>query len=313
MSRPFVSVVTPTYNRRAFLQTAIACYKAQTYPADRMEWIVLDDGTDKVGDVFAAAKIKNLRYIPVEDKMPIGAKRNRLNKEAKGDIVVCWDDDDYYPPDRVRDAVTKLEFGRSRKVEVVGSSQLYMYFTDINEIWTLGPFNSNHATNGTMAYWRTYAKDHKYDDTATKAEERVFMDEWKTPVIQLPAKDVMLVLCHSDNTFDKRPLRNQATCKRTALKLNQFIKDKKIRDFWMSLKPTPVIPHLVVSEVLDSQQSVGSPPHTEEHSPPQPQAPPSEEPPTAGSEDQQQPPPDSHTESSQSETPLAEPSADATS
>lgn len=312
MSRPFVSVVTPTCNRRAFLHVAIACYKAQTYPADRMEWIILDDGTDKVGDVFAAAKIKNLRYISVDGKMPIGAKRNRLNKEAKGDIVVCWDDDDYYPPDRVRNAVTKLEFGRSRKVEVVGSSQLYMYFTDINEIWTLGPFNPNHATNGTMAYWRSYTKDHKYDDTAEKAEERVFMEDWKTPVIQLDSREVMLVLCHSTNTFDKRPLRNQTSCKRTGLKLNQFIKDKKIRDFWMSLKPAPVIPHLVVSEVPDSQQLVVPPPHTAEHSPPQAQTAVVEEQLTVESADQQQPQPELHTESSQSETPLAEPSTDAT-
>ena len=61
--RPFVSVVTPTYNRRRFIPTLIKLYKAQTYPKDRMEWIILDDGTDKVGDLFAeAAKtIPNIR------------------------------------------------------------------------------------------------------------------------------------------------------------------------------------------------------------------------------------------------------------
>jgi glycosyltransferase involved in cell wall biosynthesis len=96
MSRHFISVLTPTYNRRRFLQTAIACFKAQTYPQDRMEWIILDDGTDKVGDLFDPAKtgLKNVRYIalPEGEKLPIGAKRNRLNELAKGEIIVCWDD-----------------------------------------------------------------------------------------------------------------------------------------------------------------------------------------------------------------------------
>jgi cellulose synthase/poly-beta-1,6-N-acetylglucosamine synthase-like glycosyltransferase len=55
MSRPFVSVVTPTYNRRKFIPTLIAMYKAQTYPKDRMEWIILDDGQEKVDDLFAEA------------------------------------------------------------------------------------------------------------------------------------------------------------------------------------------------------------------------------------------------------------------
>ena len=60
---PFVSVVTPTYNRRKFIPTLIELFKAQTYPQDRMEWIILDDGQDKVGDLFLASGIPNLRYI----------------------------------------------------------------------------------------------------------------------------------------------------------------------------------------------------------------------------------------------------------
>ncbi len=91
MSRPFVSVITPTYNRRRFLPSLIECYKSQTYPKDRMEWIILDDGEDCVEDIFkeAAKKIPNLRYIRREPKLLIGAKRNILNKEAKGEIIVA--------------------------------------------------------------------------------------------------------------------------------------------------------------------------------------------------------------------------------
>jgi glycosyltransferase involved in cell wall biosynthesis len=63
-----------------------------------MEWIILDDGTDCVKDVFdtLAKDIPNLRYIRLKEKKLIGGKRNILNAEAKGDIIVAMDDDDFY-------------------------------------------------------------------------------------------------------------------------------------------------------------------------------------------------------------------------
>ena len=52
IGKPFVSVCTPTYNRRHFIPFLIQCYNNQTYPRELMEWIVVDDGTDPVGDLF---------------------------------------------------------------------------------------------------------------------------------------------------------------------------------------------------------------------------------------------------------------------
>jgi len=100
MAPIIVSVITPTYNRRRFIPYLIQCYDAQTYKKENMEWIILDDGQDKVEDLIteAAKKIPNIRYIPLDEKLTIGEKRNRLNDEAKGSIIVAMDDDDYYPP-----------------------------------------------------------------------------------------------------------------------------------------------------------------------------------------------------------------------
>ena len=239
---PFVSVLTPTYNRRKFIPAIIRCFKNQSYPQDRMEWIVLDDGTDKVKDLFDAAiasGLKNLRYVavPEGEKLKIGAKRNRLNELAKGEICVCLDDDDYYPPDRVRKAVTKLRSVANRRVPVVGASQLYLYFSDRDEIWSIGPYGQNHCTNGTMAYWHSYSKDHKYDETVDKAEEKSFMNNWKTDVLQLQPDETMLVICHADNTFDKRILLKQKNplLKPVSVKMRQLVKDKVLRDFYLGL------------------------------------------------------------------------------
>lgn len=106
-----VSVVTPTYNRRKFIPTLIEIYKSQTFPKDKMEWIIIDDGRDKVEDLFleASKELPNIRYIYKDEKLRIGAKRNALNREAKGDIIIAMDDDDYYPPDRVHTVVNTFK------------------------------------------------------------------------------------------------------------------------------------------------------------------------------------------------------------
>ena len=240
MSQPFVSVLTPTYNRRKFIPIAIDCFKAQNYPMDRMEWIILDDGTDKVEDLFAAATTLPIRYIrqPDGEKLPIGAKRNLLNEEAKGEIVVCWDDDDYYPPDRVTKAVRKLRsVPRSAAVPVVGCSQIYLYFSDRDQVWSIGPYAKNHCTNGTMAYWRSYFDDNRYDDAAEKGEEKKFLRGFTTPVLQLNGAETMLVICHAHNTFDKRILltHNNPLLKQSPMKMRTLVKNKLARDFYIEI------------------------------------------------------------------------------
>jgi glycosyltransferase involved in cell wall biosynthesis len=237
MSRPFVSVITPTYNRRAFIPLIIKIYNAQTYPKDRMEWIILDDGTDKVKDLFekASKTIPNIRYIEhTGEKMLIGEKRNRLNEEAKGDIIIAMDDDDYYPPERVSHVVQK--FASKPQIELAGSSEMYIYFTKFKEICKTGPFFDRHSTNGTLAYRKSYAKSHKYDEIQTHAEEKSFLEDYKNHMIQLDPFKTILVMNHTDNTFDKCELREQkATFKETNFKLRDFISDKTLREIYASM------------------------------------------------------------------------------
>ena len=230
---PFVSVITPTYNRRKFIPYLIAMYKNQNYPAHRMEWIILDDGSDPVDEFFKGLDIPNLRYIYEEEKQTIGAKRNRLNKESCGDIIVAMDDDDYYPPERVSTVVTA--FKQNPSVQLAGSSEVFMYYSDIETIYKLGPYNKNHATNGTMAWRRAYADSHQYDEYVTHAEERSFLDDYSHPMIQLNPLKVMLVMSHTENTFDKKKMREgplTPLVKKTEMKLRDFIEETSIREFF---------------------------------------------------------------------------------
>jgi glycosyltransferase involved in cell wall biosynthesis len=239
-----VSVVTPTYNRRMFIPTLIELYKAQIFPKDKMEWIIIDDGRNKVEDLFeeASKTIPNIRYIKKDEKMRLGAKRNELNRLVRGEIVVAMDDDDYYPPDRVLSVVEA--FKKNPKIELAGSSEMNLYYLDSKKIYTIGPYNKNHATNGTMAWRKSYSDKHKYDEFVTKAEEITFLENFKHPMIQLSPLSTILVICHEDNTADKNELRDEhlikanginSKFKESAYKLEDLVKDKKIRDFYLGL------------------------------------------------------------------------------
>lgn len=235
MSKPFVSIVTPTYNRKKFIQALIKIYTNQTYPKDKMEWIILDDGDEPVRDLFIEASklIPNIRYTYMNEKETIGFKRNWLNKQSKGDIIISMDDDDFYFPERVE--YTVKMFNRHPSIELAGCSEVYMYYTDNKTIYRIGPYESRgHATNGTLAIRSSYAKSHKYNEYLLNGEESQFLDNFQNPLIRLDSLKVMLVISHSANTFNKIAFRETPNdkVKKTSMKLKDFIKDKNTRDFF---------------------------------------------------------------------------------
>ena len=234
-AHPFVSIVTPTYNRRAFLPALIQSIKDQTYPKERTEWVILDDGSDSIADLLLPhTKSMNIQYIRSETKLSIGAKRNRLHDAARGDILVCMDDDDYYMDDRVAHAVFILQ---SKKASLAGATRNHVFFTDDKSIWETGPYGPNHGTFGTMAFTKAYTKTNRCDEAVAYAEEVQFTNKYANPLVQLDPRKVMLVIAHSSNTFDKSKLRTSTNqfLRKTTLKLNSFVRTKPLRDFYNSL------------------------------------------------------------------------------
>ena len=201
---PFVSVCTPTFNRRPFIPTMLECFRNQTYPKNRMEWIIVDDGTDRIEDLILKANIPQIKYFDLSKKMSLGAKRNFMHDQARGSIIVYMDDDDYYPPERVEHAVEKLT--EHPEALCAGASEIYILFKHIQQMYQFGPYGPNHATAGTFAFRRELLKQSRYEDHAALAEEKVFLKNYTIPFVQLDPLKCILVFSHEQNTFDKRIL-----------------------------------------------------------------------------------------------------------
>uniref|UniRef100_A0A6C0F2E5 Glycosyltransferase 2-like domain-containing protein n=1 Tax=viral metagenome TaxID=1070528 RepID=A0A6C0F2E5_9ZZZZ len=237
-SKPFVSVCTPTFNRRPFIPIMFECFRNQTYSKDLIEWIIIDDGTDKIKDLVKGSNIPQIKYYELPEKIPLGAKRNLMHEKAKGSIIVYMDDDDYYPPERIEHAVEVLT--ANKKALCAGSSELYLYFKHISKMYQFGPYGPNHATAGTFAFKRELLDITKYNETACIAEEREFLKDYTIPFVQLDPLKTILIFSHVHNTFDKRRLLdnpNSSVVKESNKTVDMFIKftdESKIKRFFLN-------------------------------------------------------------------------------
>lgn len=120
MHQPLVSCLMPTYNRREFVPHAIRYFLRQDYP--RKELLIIDDGTDSIQDLVPDHD--TIRYIRLPAKQTLGAKLNLSCSHAQGDMLMNWDDDDWYASRRITYQVKALQ---EAGTDVCGINQLLYY------------------------------------------------------------------------------------------------------------------------------------------------------------------------------------------
>ena len=227
-----VSVCTPTFNRRPFIPYMIKCFEHQTYPKDRIEWIIIDDGTDPIGDIVK--DIPQVKYFYYEEKMVLGKKRNLMHSKCSGDIIIYMDDDDYYPPEIISHAVGTLQ--KNPTYLFAGSSEMHIYFDSRNAVYQCGPYKQYHSTAATFAFKKELLQQTKYDDENAMAEESKFTKGYTIPLIQLDTLKSILVFSHKHNSLNKEKLLeypNNIKVIPSRFKVDDFIKDPVLKQFYM--------------------------------------------------------------------------------
>jgi len=88
-----VSVIVVTGNREHFLPAIHHCYARQT--CTDSELLVLDDSAEP-SPFFTRLRDPRVTYRHLDHRLSVGAKRNALIRQAHGDWICHFDDDDYY-------------------------------------------------------------------------------------------------------------------------------------------------------------------------------------------------------------------------
>lgn len=93
---PFVTVVVPTFNREKLLKNLLDSLHNQSYPADKLEIIIVDDGskdgTGQMVEEYQKGPNRNLKYFFQQNKGPAAA-RNTGIRNSRGSFIVFIDDD----------------------------------------------------------------------------------------------------------------------------------------------------------------------------------------------------------------------------
>lgn len=103
---PRVSVIIPTFNRRAMLEEAIRSVESQTF-ADR-ELIVVDDGSDD-GTWDGLRQRGGIRALRNPSRRGPSAARNRGAASSGGELLAFLDSDDLFLPEKLARQVALLE------------------------------------------------------------------------------------------------------------------------------------------------------------------------------------------------------------
>jgi glycosyltransferase involved in cell wall biosynthesis len=102
---PIVSVVIPAYNARLWIQETLASVLRQTYPAENIELIVVDDASQDDSALIASAFLKEHRLrgrvIALEHNVGCGGARNVGWEAAQGEWIQFLDADDILAPEKL--------------------------------------------------------------------------------------------------------------------------------------------------------------------------------------------------------------------
>jgi hypothetical protein len=200
---PSVSVITITKDRRPFIPLAKYCFLAQAYPEAKLEWVIVDDGTDQIKDLVS--DLPNVTYVLCDRPMNVGEKRNLAVSRAKHDVLVVLDDDDVYPNNSL---VSRVAFLLAEpKKECIFCTTIPCY--DIHEtksFMNVPPITlpmAERVSEATLCFTRAFWEDRKFAEVQI-AEGDAFIRGREQRCREMSPQDVIVSLTHKRTTSDRK-------------------------------------------------------------------------------------------------------------
>jgi len=192
--------------------------KLQTYK-NIIEWVIVegsktkedaDKNKEKINkliethELYKPNNLTHMKIIYVEyTGKALSDLRNIGNNKCSGDIIICMDDDDYYPIERVSHAVESLQKSNAL---IAGCTDIYLYEYFMDKLYKFKGFHDKHTTNNCMAFKKEYLKNHAHESGLIMSEEKSFTKDFTEPLVQLDSKKCIIVSSHNFNTFNKREI-----------------------------------------------------------------------------------------------------------
>jgi glycosyltransferase involved in cell wall biosynthesis len=194
-----VSCIMPTAERRQFVPHATRLFFAQDY--SNKELIIVDDGPESVADLIP--DVSQVRYLRHEGRLSIGAKRNLACEAAHGEIILHWDDDDWYAPWRVRYQVQSL---LHNNFDLCGLDRAYFVNAEAQEAWEYVYPKSTlpWVCGATLCYRKSFWQNHHFAEVNRGEDTRFVFSAHGVRVGILDDNRLFVARIHAGNTSTKR-------------------------------------------------------------------------------------------------------------
>jgi hypothetical protein len=204
---PLVSVLTITRNRRRRFALAVNNFLRIDYPADRLQWVVVDDsdeGMDARPSLDALRRDPRVCFVKATtfDGKPlsIGAKRQLACQHARGDVFFHMNDDDYVPAHAVKARVKSL---RTYAARCVGSTSILCFDVRSRELFTWASADVfgdlNVMPEASLAYDRSFWEERGWDERATFEEWKEFSRGRLKACVSIPSQFSIIAITHVGN------------------------------------------------------------------------------------------------------------------
>lgn len=200
---PDVSIVMLTRDRRNFMPLAKYSYMIQSYPEEKMELVIVDDGEDSIEDTLIG--VPNVKYVRLETQLSIGEKRNIGVENAMYDVIAFMDDDDVYPNNSILHRVAMLKMAPQKGAAFCTTIPCYD-ITKYSSFMNVPPMTlpmSERVSEATLIFTRKFWEERKFDHIQV-AEGNTFIRGREHMCRELSPQDVIVSLTHPKNTSSRK-------------------------------------------------------------------------------------------------------------
>jgi glycosyltransferase involved in cell wall biosynthesis len=196
-----MSCIMPTRDRRPFVRLTLELFARQSYV--NRELLIIDDGADSVADLISGHP--NVKHIRLNRRTSVGDKRNLGCETASGDIIVHWDDDDWYSATRLERQAHALMCNDG---DVIALAMRYILELPLLRFWRCLPqthsrLHFRDLCPGTIAYWRKlWTRSSRYSSVSC-GEDVHFLRSLpsRTRMRRLPEEEHFVCVRHDMNTW----------------------------------------------------------------------------------------------------------------
>lgn len=175
-AQPHVTAVMLLADRPDMARRAIDAFMLQAYPQDSRTLIIWDTGKNKYAPPFVYDQL-GVEIWHRTAGASVGLLRNYANAKARPGVIMHWDSDDWFHPERMAEQVALLQ---ASGADAVGYSDCLFWdcrepgtetfaANDLSwpgQAWLYTAGKRNYAVGTSLCYWRRTWEQRRFPDVA---------------------------------------------------------------------------------------------------------------------------------------------------